>query len=194
MKKTIFATCIALAMTIGGLNAADKVGSRSLIIDLNLAYSNYYRAQEALERFQELVDEADKEINDMFQKGVAVAQELDELQGKINSPSTSDDAKKKLTEEANKKAEDLRQREVEINRFRQEKQGQLAERRQSIMNLYLREIGDAAAKIARERGADYVLNASALVYGDPSIDVTEDVVSDLNRNAETPASGKKKKK
>ncbi len=196
MKKTIF-SLLALSVSFTGLKAASpapKPNVDILVVNVGEVYNSYYRAQEGQEKLQAVIDAAQKELNAMLESGTALAKEVEDMQVKLNNPSLSEDAKKDLQNQLKTKIADLQAKEAEVNQFRQDKQGQFNERRQSMLNLYLGEIGDAATKIAKARGAKYILNANAVLYTAPEANATEEVITALNAEkpkTETPAKSSK---
>jgi Skp family chaperone for outer membrane proteins len=189
-KKTFTSVVSAAALVAGSYalpcQAADKPDV--LVLNVGELYNTYYRAQEAQEKLQAVIDAAQAELDTMIGEGRTLAQGLEELQAKLNNPSLSEDARKKLMEQAQPKLKELQEKENAINQFRQEKQNQFNERRQAMLNLYLGEIGDAAAKLAKQKGARYVVNANALVYFDGAADITEELGKTMNAGREKPAS------
>ncbi len=196
MKKIIF-SLLALSTAFTGLEAASpapKPNVDILVVNVGEVYNSYYRAQEGQEKLQAIIDAAQKELNAMIESGTALAKEVEDMQTKLNNPSLSEDAKKDLQNQLKTKIADLQAKEAEVNQFRQDKQGQFNERRQSMLNLYLGEIGDAATKIAKARGAKYILNANAVLYTAPEANATEEVITALNADKpkiETPAKSSK---
>ncbi len=192
MKRIIF-PLLALSASFVGLKAAspaNKPNMDLLVVNVGEVYNSYYRAQEGQEKLQAIIDAAQKELNAMIESGTALAKEVEDMQAKLNSPSLSEDAKKDLQNQLKTKIADLQTKEAEVNQFRQDKQGQFNERRQSMLNLYLGEIGDAATKIAKAHGAKYILNANAVLYTAPEANATEEVITALNADkpkAEAPA-------
>lgn len=182
MKRIIFPV-LAFTASLVGLNAASpapKPNVDILVVNVGEVYNSYYRAQEGQEKLQAIIDAAQKELNTMIESGTALAKEVEDMQAKLNSPSLSEDAKKDLQNQLKSKIADLQAKEAEVNQFRQDKQNQFNERRQSMLNLYLGEIGDAANKIAKARGAKYILNANAVLYTAPEANATEEVITTLN--------------
>lgn len=194
MKKVILTLgVVGLFFNIAAAKTNDAAPSDILIVNVTEVYNNYYRAQDAQEKLQAIVDAAQAELNRMMEEGTAVAKSLEEIQTKLNNPSLTEDAKKALMEQARPKAEDLQRRENELNQFRQEKQSHFNERRQAIFNLYLGEIGDAANKLAKTKNAKYILNANAVVFASPETNVTDELIKLLNADKDkTPASSSTK--
>ncbi len=155
-----------------------------LTVDMGQLYNDYWKAQEAQEKFNSSVENAQQEIQTMIDEGMAMAQDLQGMQEKLNNPALSEDAKKEIATEAQAKANLIRQKELDVNNYRQQTDRTLQQRRQSIVNLHLSEIKEVVVEVAKSKGADLVLNTNglAVVYFDPSFDVTQDVLAKLNAN------------
>ncbi len=182
MNKIFFPLLVFTASLVGVQAAKEPIKNNLdiLVVNVSEVYSSYYRAQEGQEKLQAIIDAAQKELNTMIENGTALAKEVEDMQVKFNNPSLSEDAKKDLQEQLKTKIADLQAKEMEVNQFRQDKQNQFNERRQSMLNLYLGEIGDAANKVAKSRGAKYILNANSVIYTAPEANATEDVITVLN--------------
>lgn len=153
-----------------------------LTVDMGQLYNDYWKAQEAQQKFNSSVENAQQEIQTMIDEGMAMAQDLQGMQEKLSNPALSEDAKQKIATEAQEKANLIRQKEQDVNNYRQQTDRTLQQRRQSIVNLHLSEIREVVVEVAKEKGADLVLNTNglAVVYFDPSFDVTQDVLVKLN--------------
>ena len=153
-----------------------------LTVDMGQLYNDYWKAQEAQSKFNTSVENAQKEIQTMINEGMAMATDLQGMQEKMNNPAITEDSKQQIAQEAQQKANLIRQKEADVNSFRQTTDRTLQQRRQSIINLHLSEIREVVVDVAKEKGADLVLNTNglAVVYFDESFDVTKDVLAKLN--------------
>lgn len=176
MKKSILIFALSFIALVKSFAAPSEV----LSVDVAQVFNNYYRAQEAQEKLQKVIDSAQEELNKMMESGMSLARELEELQSKFNNPALTEDARQRYMDQARPKAEELQKREQEINQFRQEKMTQFNQRRQAMFDLYLREISDAASKLAKKRDAKVVINSSAMLYSATDIDVTDELIRSLN--------------
>ncbi|GAB4269413.1 MAG: hypothetical protein Tsb0018_01420 [Opitutales bacterium] len=182
MKKNII-TLLAICGFAFGLHAADKP-QLILTADMNELFNNYYKAQDAQDKFQGAVEKAQAEVQDMIQSGMALVQQLQDLQAKATAEHVSEEKREAYGKEVEEMREKIRQKEVEVNEFRQQTDRTLAQRRQSLINTYISEIQDVVTKIAKDRGADYVINQAgpALIYFKPNLDITKEALKELNKD------------
>ncbi|MBC2596182.1 OmpH family outer membrane protein [Ruficoccus amylovorans] len=180
MTKKLLLTLVAAFMAVGALQAQKT----PMVVTVNMGelYQNYWKAQEADQKFQSSVENAQQEIQAMIEEGMGLANEMQELQSKMNNPALTETAREKFTAEAQQKAQSIREKEAEVNRYRQQTEQTLQQRRQSIVQLHISEIREEVIKIAKEKGADLVLNSAgmAVVYFDESFDITQEVLAKLN--------------
>lgn len=180
MTKKFLLTILAAFLAVGALQAQKT----PMVVTVNMGelYQNYWKAQEADEKFQSSVENAQQEIQAMIEEGMGMANELQDLQSKMNNPAVSEAAREKYNTEIQEKAKAIREKEAEVNRYRQQTESTLQKRRQAIVQLHISEIREEVIKVAKEKGADLVLNSAgmAVVYFDESFDITQEVLTKLN--------------
>ncbi|PWU05552.1 MAG: hypothetical protein C5B43_03190 [Verrucomicrobia bacterium] len=173
----------ASADNVGGNSATRKitpVAVKMLTVDAAEMYSKYNKAIEAKDKFTEAAENAQKEVNNMMQEGLKLGEEYNDLIAKSNNPALTESAKKKFLDEANEKAKSIREKEVQIVQYQDQAADTLAQRNQSVMTLHLNDMKDVCAKIAKENGANLVLNTTSVMYADPSTDITKEAIALLN--------------
>ncbi len=160
------------------LQASGKI----LTVDMGELYNNYKKAQEAQERFNSSVESAQNEIQAMIEDGQKLVQQFQEIQEKMNNPALTDQARQDFGRQAQEKARVIQQKEMDVNQYRQQTDQTLQQRRQSIINLHLSEIREVVVEVAKTKGAELILNTNglAVVYFDPALDITQDVLAKLN--------------
>ncbi len=156
--------------------------AKFLTMDLSEVYSKYGKAVEAQEKFDQAEENARKEINDMIQEGIKLGDSYKELVAKTNNPALTDDAKKKFMQEAEEKVKAIEEQQIKISNYQQQASQTLMQRKQSVTNLHLSDMKEVCAKIAKEKGANLVLNTTgiAVMYHDASTDTTGEVIEMLN--------------
>ncbi|OHE74315.1 MAG: hypothetical protein A2Y14_00135 [Verrucomicrobia bacterium GWF2_51_19] len=180
-----------LLLLVWALSASALSAEVILTVDLGEVYEQYYKAKIAQESFNTLVSNAQKEIQKMIQEGQELFKKLQENQEKLNNPGLSDDARKKLTEQLEKQAEELRKKEFDVNQFKQNTDFSLAQRRETIVKQHLDEIRKVVETIAKSKKADFVFNNEMLLYGNPSANITPDVIKKVNEGQPKPKDIKK---
>lgn len=196
MKKTCVATLIVItaafslksfandAFSVPGNNPAIKkvapVMVKMLTVDAAEMYSKYNKAVEAREKFNQAAENAQKEVNDMIQEGLKIGDDYNDLLTKSNNPALTESAKKKFLDEANDKFKLIQDKERQIAQYQQQAADTLAQRNQSVMSLHLNDMKEVCAKIAKDNGANLVLNTTSVMYADPATDITQEAIVLLN--------------
>ncbi|MGE9292327.1 OmpH family outer membrane protein [Ruficoccus sp. ZRK36] len=185
MTKKFLLTFLAAFLMVGALQAQKT----PMVVTVNMGelYKNYWKAQEADEKFQSSVENAQQEIQAMIEEGMGMANQLQDIQSKMNNPALTEAAREKFNAEAQEKAQAIREKEAEVNRYRQNTEKTLQQRRQSIVELHVTEIREEVIEVAKQKGADLVLNSAgmAVVYFDESFDITQEVLNKLNAEKDT---------
>ena len=153
---------------------------KALTVNITDMYEKYGKAIEAQDKFDEAAQNAQNEINEMIQAGMALGEAYKDLMAKSNNPVLTEEAKKKFQDEAAGKAREIEQKQMEISQYQQQASQTLAQRRQSVMNLHMNDMKEVCAKIAKEKGADMVINSMALMYSTEDMDITEEATKQLN--------------
>lgn len=155
--------------------------AKMLTVNVSELYEKYGKAAEARAKFDEAAQEAQNKINDMMREGMALGEQYKDLIAKSNNPALTEEARKKFLDEASNKAKEIEQKQAEINRYQQEALQILTQRKQSVMNLHMNDMQEVCAKIAKEKGADIVLNTTAAVmYASPDMNITEEAIYEIN--------------
>ena len=197
MKKVILglALIVAVASPVLGAKEAGEVAAKAipmkksvaksakmLTVNVEEMYKQYAKAIEAQEKFDEAAQNAQNEINTMIQSGMALGEAYKDFIAKANNPALTEDAKKKFQDEAGNKAREIEQKQMEIQQYQQQASQTLAQRRQSVMNLHMNDMKEVCSKIAKEKGADLVLNSTGILvmYASDDMDITEEATKQLN--------------
>lgn len=181
MKK-IATVLFALALALPALAQTPKI----LTVDLNEVFNKYWKARSDMEKFQEAVRVTNEQIQQMTTQLSTRAEELQALQGRLQSPATTETAKEDMRREGQAKAREFEELRRQIEQQRQSSGTSLQQKRQDILETHLRDIRETVIAIANEQEADLVLNSgnnvSAVIFAADEYDITETVVARLNRN------------
>lgn len=153
---------------------------KMLVVDVNEMYSKYNKAIEAREKFTQAAENAQKEINDMIQEGMKIGETYNELMAKSNNPALTESAKKKFLDEANEKVKLIEEKQRQITQYQQQAADTLDQRNQSVMKLHLNDMQEVCTKIAKDTGANVVLNKMLVMYVDEKADITQEAIEALN--------------
>lgn len=156
--------------------------AKFLTVDVAELYGKYNKAIEAQKKFDEAAQNAQKEVNEMIQSGIKLGEEFKDFSAKANNPALTEAAKGKFLEQASAKAQQIEQKQMEISQYQQQASQTLAQRRQSVMNLHMNDMREVCSRIAKEKGADLVLNSTGILvmYHNEQTDITEEATTILN--------------
>lgn len=180
MKKSIL-TLLALA----GLALTLQADIKIVTVDMARVFNEYYRVQQAQTSFQQSVEEANADIQEMIEGGQALAEEFEMEVAKMENPALTESGQQQARQRAEELQFELQQIERDIQRFQQETQAVLQERRQNILNLHMGEIRDVVQRISRNEGASLALNTqgTSVIFASSSLDITDAVLARLNADA-----------
>ncbi len=135
-------------------------------VDLKKLFNEYPGTDKAKSKLKALADKEEKDLYDSDQ-----AQSLKKLEKELsNSGSVMSDTKKKLKqEEYNTKLQALQKQENEIR-------SELADKETEMTQSLLDQIKTIVSKVAKDNGADLVLNAENTVYVKDGVDLTDAVL------------------
>lgn len=186
MKKTLLSV-IAVCAVLMSAQAADPKPLLILSVDTNEVLNGYYKAQEAQQEFQSSVDRAQAEVQSMYDEHKVLLEKFQKLQQEVaeSEDVLTDKAREEKTKEAQKLVEQIRDKEQSINEQSQQYNRLLREQSQAEASKFYTEIQGVVSSVAQKRGADYVVNQAPaiVIYFNPDYDITQEVLSILNKNA-----------
>jgi outer membrane protein len=184
MKKLFlsFLTALVLVTTATSASAQSKVAS----VDMKKLFNGYWKFKQSQTILDERKASLRKEIKEMAD-GLEKAQaDYKQLLEQANDQAISADEREKRKASAADKAKELNSSKVAIDQFQRQAETGLGELSQRLSGNILTEIQKAVADKAKAGGYTTVVNAAAseiIVYNDPSTDLTEAVLKQLNAGA-----------
>lgn len=179
---------IALLSTSLVASAADtKFG----VVDMSKAFSEFYKTKDAAEKFKTNVDKAQKEMNDRWAVYKNLMTDMQKLKKEASDPIMTGDARAKKAAEFEEKGKELRTLEQEIGEQQNRRSNQLKQEDVQIRRGIYDEILVVVRDKAKGEGYDFVFDKSGmslstvpvLVYYKDAVDITDQIVVELNKNA-----------
>ena len=173
MKKLTWVGLLAVAgllLVKGAAGAADvKIG----VVDVNKIFAGYAKVAENQAEFDKFREERQANVQ---KKAEAADKEIKVLQDKLNSQGKvlKKEESDKITAEIEKKKQDVLSLQREIYQELQTKNRDLVEAR-------VKEIEEAIAKLAKEKGYTFVINKEAVLYSLDGSDISDQVIAALNK-------------
>ena len=181
---------LLLTPALAGLTSAQdlKVG----VVDYAKIQSHYYRTEVERKALEQRRDEEEKKLEGQVSEARKLLEEQQAAQKVLQDPTISDDKKKAILQDAEARAQkinDLQRKVLDLQNAANSELSQEANRAQLALH---QEIYEAINKIAEGKALDLVHNRTFGVNGVPTVayantkkmlDVTDDVIGELNKNA-----------
>jgi outer membrane protein len=211
MKRTLAAV---LALCIAGI-ATSVLGQvpagRIVVVDLSKVFNDYHKTKSAAEKLKETSESYQKELEEMRAEYNRLTEELAKLREDSERPDYSAEIKEQKRKALQEKLGETQKRDKAIAEYARTHQQLLQDQQLRMRTNILKEVNDVIAKEARSLNFLLVLDKSGLtangvpsvVFNQENLDITDDILRILNKNApkiaetkpepkkESPAAGKK---
>jgi len=184
MKKlhlTILTVCLLAVMTISA-SAQTKIAS----VDMKKLFDGYWKTKQAQSALETRLIELRKEIKEMTDGLEKTQNEYKQLLDQATDQAISADEREKRKQAAGDKAKEMSNSKIALDQFQRQAEAQLADQKQRMSSNITTEIRKVVSDQAKASGATVVLNANItdiIVFTDPSTDITENVLKQLNAGA-----------
>jgi outer membrane protein len=189
MKQTI-RTLLILAVLASGSAALAQPALKLITIDVAKTYDSYYKAEEGMAKFRDAQQNAQAQAEEYRKQGQLMVDEYKELAEQAKSTLLTPDAKTKAEQSAQQKLEEIQRKQNELNNFMQSTERSLQQQMLTRRELLLEEITKTVNEIAKRKGATLVIDKSGpsafripvVLYADPAYDITEEVITEINKD------------
>ncbi len=184
MKKFIFSFILAVAFC-GIAQAQQKIAT----VDIAAVMMKYQKAVELRTRLEGDAKNAQSARDEKIQKLQGLRGEAEALFKQTKDPILNEQGRKDVEAKLQAKAAELQQFEREATQQMQTTLAALQSRDQANVKQLFDDIRPTVAALAKEKGFDVVMPLAGLLYADPALDITEEIVKRLNAafKPETPA-------
>jgi outer membrane protein len=191
MKKSIQSLVAVAAIALTSLTAHAQTAPKILVVDLAKLFDNHWKTKEQQVKLKADGAKAQDQIAQLQKDGNALVDQFKELDEQSKNPTATAEAKAKAQADAQKLYDQIQQKRSELNSFAQNTQSTLRQRFETFKTLMLEEITKVAVDIAKKKGATFLLDKSGptlvgvsnILYADSSLDITDEVSSELNKDA-----------
>ena len=185
--RTVFPAFLLLTFLGGSALAQTKVAT----VDLGNTFTNYYKTKLAQASIQDSAIQLDKDDKSMKDDLKKATDEYQQLLQQANDQTISAVERDRRQQAAADKLKQLNERSAAIDQFDRTAQGTLNDQRQHMREKILSDIQAAVNARAKAGGYTLVIDKSAqaasltsvVIFGDPEIDLTADVLKQLNAGA-----------
>ena len=164
-------------------------------VDIERVLKEYSKTKEAEARLNEAKNAAKKEYDERADAYKKALEEINKLNGLLDSPALTADAKASKIKERDEKIAKIKNMEREITEFRQTREQQLQQQMMRMRENLLKEITDVIMEQVKSRNMDLVFDKSGaslnrfspILFSPEAMDFTADVVTALNKRTSTTA-------
>jgi outer membrane protein len=190
MNKSLKYLLALVACSALALVAQAQPAPRILVVDMAALLDGHHKTLEQNEKLRADGQKAQEEFDRLNKEGNVLVEQYKELVEQANNPTASDANKARVQADAQRKMEEIQRKQGELQAFQQNTQRALQGRIRTFRDLMFEEIGKIATDIARRKGATLLLDKSGLsligitniVYSDPALDITEEVMREINKD------------
>lgn len=181
----------AILMSMAFSFVAAEANTKIVTVSMQRLFDGYYKAAEANARLESIRQRAFEEAEEK-QRGIqSKAERLESVQEEMENPMLSESARGQKQEELQRIVNEGRQMQFEYQQWEQQTMENLNRQSQQIRDDLIGEIRKVVDVIGREKGAQILLDTSdilgsgvpTVLWADPRLDITEEVMRELNRNA-----------
>ncbi len=180
------AAAASLAFTVKAQDSTPKI----LVFDMAKVFAGHYKTQEQTAKLKVDEQKAEQELDRLNKEGNVLVEQFKDLNTQASNPTATTEAKEKAKAAAQAKYEEIQKKQEEVQQFRVNTQRALQQRFGAFRQILIEEITKIAVDIAKKKGATLLLDSSgatangisAVIYADPSLDITSDIMAEINKS------------
>ena len=171
--KSFFALLLASASVFA---AAPNIG----LLDEQEVFKKYAKSVELQADIRKSEESAQASVGERVKVVEQLQADLVGVQKRGQDPMLSENGKKAVEAEFQQKSATFQQRRAELQNFVNEARGAIQQRVGELNKQILSDARAQAEKVAKAKGLQLVLGKSQAYFSDASLDITEDVLKELN--------------
>ena len=171
--KPFFALLLAASSVYA---ATPNVG----IVDDQEIFKKYAKATDLQAEIRKSEESAQSSVNDRIKAVEQLQSELQGIQKRGQDPMLSENGKKAVEAEFQQKNATFQQRRAELQNFVNEARNAIQQRVGEMNKQIVADARVQAEKVAKAKGLNLVIGKAPVLFSDASLDVTEDVIKELN--------------
>jgi Skp family chaperone for outer membrane proteins len=190
MKKLIPFTALTIVATFLGASPAAaqmKVG----IVDMNKVFTSYHKTKDAETRLNDARAQAKTDLDSRLETLKGDMEAINKLEADTKKPELTADKREAAIKQRDEKINQVRNLDREIGEFRQTRERQLQEQFMRMRGDIVQDIMKVVDTKVKADGFDLVLDSSGLgvsqvkvvLYAAPSMDFSDSIITELNKNA-----------
>ncbi|MDR2429795.1 MAG: OmpH family outer membrane protein [Puniceicoccales bacterium] len=182
MKKLFFTLCLASALASGTAQAqkAPKIAT----INMEVLFSKYQKAVEFEKTLKGELENFKKTDDARLKAIIAMREDTEKAQKEAEDPTKNEQARATARTVFENKARAFQNEQNSYLTGKRNSELAFQQRSQAHVRAVIDEIRPIVAALAKEKGADLVLNSTFnptnVLYADPALEITDEVVKRLN--------------
>lgn len=189
MKKLISSIIALASFGFVAATASAQPAPKIFFIDMAKVYDGHYETEEQNAKLQGEEKKAQDEIQRLNKEGNELVEQLKQMQEDAKNPALSAEAKNKLQTDFQAKAEEIQKKKNEVQGFAQNARNSFQQRIKAFREVMLEKLGKSATEIAKRKGGTILIDKSGptllgispVIYFDPSYDITDEVIKEVNK-------------
>jgi outer membrane protein len=188
---TVTAAAAATPVLAGSGSAPAPAQLTIATVNLQKAFDNYYKRDEAQAAFDKARKDLEKEGQSMVEEGKKAMDDFNKLKDAVDDPTITPQERDSRKQKAQAKYEEVRSQEAALRTFDNNAREKLALQKQRMMEMLMKDVQTAVSAIAKKENYNFVIDVSAesatgtlfVLYHDGEHDTTDAVLKQLNAAA-----------
>jgi len=182
MKNIIITVAIVAVATV--MSACKESNIPTIYVaDYEKIQMNYQKYKLLEADVQRMKEQGDAEVAKLNEKLAQLEQAAQAIRDKFTAADTAEEKGRIETEEFVPLAQQFQAQQTERTRFTNDANQRIQALIQTKGQEIRRDIFEAVQRVAMEKGATYILEKNSIFYGDPTRDISDEIIERVNRNA-----------
>jgi outer membrane protein len=190
MNKLLRTLLTVAAFATGSTVLLAQSALKLITVDIAKAYDSYYKAEDGMAKFRDAQQKAQEQAEELRKQGQTMVDQYKDLLEQSKSTMLTAEARTKAEQAAQAKLEEIQRKQADLQNFIQSTERSLQQQMFTRRELLLEEITKVVNEQAKRKGATLVLDKSGpssfripvVLYADPAYDITEDVITEINKD------------
>ncbi len=181
MKSILTATLLTLAI-LWPAHVVRAAEQRMATLNVEKVFSGYWRTAKEDERLKKELEAVTKRSDEEDKKQAELLKELQNMAKVLQSPNLRQADRARHQQQLQAKQKVFEQNRGTLNRWKAAKQKELDEKRREAFKKIREDVLAVVSAQAKKNGYTYVVDSKALLYSDGELDITNQVLAQLNIN------------
>ena len=150
------------------------------IVDEQEIFKKYAKATDLQAEIRKSEESAQASVNERIKAVEQLQSELQSIDKRAQDPMLSENGKKAVGAEFQQKNVTFQQRRADVQNFVNEARNTIQQRVGELNKQIIADARAQAEKVAKAKGLNLIVGKAPVLFSDASLDVTEDVLKELN--------------